>query len=153
MATFIADTVLQTALEAILKVAQGTLLVNTPYWGNIITASNLSAYNSIVTNLQAQGFTPQQISLWDRGIEYNTDIGLYWCLIKGAALHSYDDKFMNRFDRRKELNPAVVTNGGLFVYPQGPPEMISIITQDGSQDQFGTPEDPQDPRAGKVVRF
>jgi hypothetical protein len=153
MTTFIADTVLQTALEAILKVAQGTLLVNTPYWGDIITASNQSAFNSITTNLQAQGFSTQQIQAWDRGIEYNTDIGLYWCLVKGAALHSYDDKFISRFDRRKELNPAVVTNGGQFVYPVGPPQMISIIPQDGSRDQFGVPEDPNDPRQGKPVRF
>ncbi len=115
MAQFITDAQLTTALEACLKVTAGALASTT--WPAIVTASNLSAYQEIVGALTERGYTLTQIATWDRGGEFETDIGLFWCLTKGAGLHGNDPTFIFKLDRRAELKDVPVLLAGLEAAP------------------------------------
>jgi hypothetical protein len=96
----ITDTVLKTALASMLKVGIDAMHA---YWDGIIRDSNNAAWGEIQRRLTARGFTANQIASWEDSAEFNRDIGLFWCLVKGAGLHGYDDKFIKLLDRRAEL--------------------------------------------------
>ena len=87
------------------------------YWDNIITDANNSAWEDIREKLGRRGFTETQIDTWDRSEEFNKDIGLYWCLVKGGVGHNYDDRFIRQLDRRAELETIQVTIAGAVVQP------------------------------------
>ncbi len=112
---FITDNDLKTKLAANLKVADASQLP--AGWTQIITDSNAAAYANIVGVLSARGYTGAQIASWDRGAEFNSDLGLFWCLVKGAGLHGNDATFIDKLDRRKELEDVAIMNGGVLVTP------------------------------------
>ena len=89
------------------------------YWDPIVSDSNAAGYNEIVTKLVARGYSKAQVDAWDRGAEFEIDIALFWCLVKGAGLHGYDDKFINKLDRRAELDEVDVLIDGKLVDPAG----------------------------------
>jgi hypothetical protein len=70
------------------------------YWMEIVTSSHASAYQDIVGAFVARGFNATQINAWDRGIEFERDISLYYCLVAGGVLEVYNGK---ELDRRREL--------------------------------------------------
>ena len=120
---FLTDAELTTALVNVLRQTEGTL---PPAWGEIIAASNQSAYLDIRGALLSRGFEASQIDQWARGREFNLDIGLYWCLVKGAGLHGYDDRWAERLDRRKELYAVLVElSTGTPQAPTGDPGGVS----------------------------
>jgi len=111
---FITDAQLTSALSDALHrlVPNGADLM--PFFSGIITRANSTAYWEIVSALMGRGFDKvQQIDLWDRGPEYQTAIGLWWCLELGAAIDSdsYRGEALTdlKLDRRKELLTAFVT--------------------------------------------
>jgi hypothetical protein len=116
MAQFITDAELQAALEGVLMKPAGTLTsgpTGLPPWGVVITQANTQAYNDIVEKLTIRGYTQTQIAGWDYGVTYETMIGLYWCLYLGAALHNYDDKFVEKYRvYRDRLEDTLVIVGG-----------------------------------------
>ncbi len=89
------------------------------YWGTIVTDSRTAAYNEILSRLLARGFTPAQIASWDRGPEFEKDIALYWCLVKGEAAPTErpDDTLLEKLDRRDDLDDVLVTVGGILIDP------------------------------------
>lgn len=93
-------------LAGILKQASAALPT---YWDNIVSDSRTRAYNEIVSKLTDRGFTIAQIDTWDRRTEFELDIALFWCLVSGAGLAAYDDKFLKLFDRRLELDTVNLT--------------------------------------------
>lgn len=107
--TFITDADLKQYLADTLKVDMGTMPTA---WGRIVTAANSAAFLDIRGGLIRRGYRAADILNWDRGAEFNRDIGLYWCLVRGAGLHGYDDRFIKCFDRRKELTEVLVELGG-----------------------------------------
>lgn len=66
------------------------------------------AYQDILGELSARGFTVAQVGTWVRRVQFNLDIGLYWVLTKGASLQAFDEKFVNKLDRRAELADVVL---------------------------------------------
>jgi hypothetical protein len=102
---FIDSAELTTILEGALKVSAGAL---PDYWAKIVTDALASAYRDIRGALIQRSFTAAQVDAWDRGAEYQRDIGLYWCLVRGAGMHGYDDRFIKMLDRRKELETVLV---------------------------------------------
>src|ERR1700690_3472674 len=78
------------------------------FWTPIVSRSNTAAYWEIIHALMGRGFDKEtQIDLWDRGAEFQTAIGIWWCLEHGAAIDSdsYRAEALNelKLDRRKEL--------------------------------------------------
>ncbi len=131
---FITDAQLKTKLASNLKVADETTLP--AGWDGIITDSNSSAYQDIVSHLLNRGFTSVQINQWDRGAEFESDIGLFWCLVKGAGLHGNDPTFINKLDRRAELDTVSVTIGGEIVLPGGSSGEVGYGRLDTTDDLF-----------------
>jgi hypothetical protein len=99
MAGFISDATLSNALADVLQKSEPL----ETFWASIVTQSNLAAYQSIRDVMAARGFSPGQLAGWDRGIEFNTDIGLWWALQKGGTAKEFSDTFINSLDRRGEL--------------------------------------------------
>lgn len=106
MAEYITDAELKTALAPVLRKASVHDL--NPLWDGIVPDANEAAYNEIIGRLTNRGYSVAQIDQWARRYEFNRDIGLFWCLVKGAGLDGYDDKWIDRLDRREELDEVTI---------------------------------------------
>lgn len=100
MQTWITSAILKQALANMLHLEVASL---GKQWDQIVADSNQSAFLDIRGILIMRGYTAQQVMGWDRGPEFQRDIGLFWCLVKGAGLHPYDDRFIKQLDRREEI--------------------------------------------------
>jgi hypothetical protein len=153
---FITDSQLLDLIAAALKVGggQAALVATAPYWSTLASEANTAAYNEIVARLTARGFTPAQIAAWDRGAEFQKNIGLYWALVKGGALDGFDDRFIRALNQYvADVRDVLVTNGGVWQVTGDTPGTVSTGAFTGSNDLFGTPIDRDDPRLGDTVRF
>lgn len=132
---FITDAVLLAALKDVTQRSQGgegtgikfkgksgDLL---PFWTSIVMRANIAAYQEIIARLAERGFdVTTQIQLWDRGIEFQTAIGVWWCLVHGAALatDSYQAQALGeqakQLDRRWELKECAVMVGMIWQDPK-----------------------------------
>ena len=111
---FLADADLKAAVASLLSKAPADL---PSLWDGIITRANADAYGDIKRRLAVRGYTIAQIDAWDDGAEFQHSIGLFWTLSRAAGLHDYNDKFVNRLDRRAELDEVVVLTGAEVVIP------------------------------------
>lgn len=112
---FLQDSDIQTQLAAVLKTDASNL---DPYWtATLIPTWHANAYQDIVTRLTARGFTGNQIASWDRGKEFESCLSLFWLLTQGSGLHDFDDRAIERLDRRKELDTMLITSQGIELVP------------------------------------
>ena len=79
--SFITSGQLKTRVANALKVDENDLPGN---WDQTIEDAATDAYREIVGKLMARGFTQAQIDAWDRGAEFQRDIGLFWNLVLQA---------------------------------------------------------------------
>src|SRR5947209_1868334 len=99
MPSYNAISIIQDRLAGILKAADWpTLIAAAPYWTNIAADSQKAAYYEIQARLLPRGYSLADVTSWDRGAEFERDIALYWCLIKGAGLHDFEDKAVAKLD-------------------------------------------------------
>ena len=160
MASFISDDELFDLVAATLHKTVSDISRDAPFWRKIVVVANSKAYNEIVTRLAERGFTTKQISNWDRGIEFQRDIGRYWALNDGAGLGAYEDKFIDKFDRRKELsgegpnhiNAVSVLNASIFQHPSTDPIPLTTGALRTTDDLFN-PIDQSDPLRGDIVQW
>ncbi len=103
MPGFITDAVLNNAVCDEIQKARGTLTV---FWPGIITQANVWAYNEIAARLVARGFTLAQVTAWDRGAEFQTDLGVWKAISDNAAMapNTYNFAALAAKDRRDELS-------------------------------------------------
>lgn len=102
----------------------------------IVADANAAAYLDIVDPFVARGFTRGQVDAWDRGAEYQRDIGLFWCLLKGGGLVGYDPTLIKLLDRRGELKSVELPAQGTPQEQSGSPKVVgygSIAFETGSQ--------------------
>lgn len=124
--SFITDSQLLNRLAGVLKMKAEQIPVSAPYWPTIVTDSRQSAWNDILGQLVGvRGYSQAQVTSWDRGAEIQTDLGLFWCLVKGAGLHEFNDTFIKHLDRREELKAMPITIGGVVTSPGGAQPNIS----------------------------
>jgi hypothetical protein len=139
MPSFLTDAELKASLAATLKVDSSSLAA---YWDTLITECNQAAYLDVRGGIIQRGFTSTQADSWDRGKEFQRDIGLYWLLVKGAGLHEYDQKFVQLLDRRNELKSVLIeVAGGANQTPAGDPS-TSIFTPFSTDNDAWTLETP-----------
>jgi hypothetical protein len=123
---FITDAVLNQTVHDVL--AKSTTETLATFWNSIITQANLQAYGDISGALAERGYLPQIVALWDRGVEFQTSLGIFWALTAAATKdpEQYAGRTMlEKYDRRPELRgnlqkdvPAVaVLVGGVYQYP------------------------------------
>jgi hypothetical protein len=132
---FTSTAILATRLANHLKLAGGSADL-ADFWTNIISDSLNSAYLDIVSALMARGYTKAQVDAWDRGSEFETDIGLYWCLVKGAGLHGYDSTYIKLLDRRKELETVLLLDGSSLLETSTETGTPGYGNLDDTNDQF-----------------
>jgi hypothetical protein len=131
MPGFITDAQLFAVLAPVLHKANVDLQANQGFWAAIVTAANNSAYGEIAGRLAERAYSSAQVAGWDRGAEFQTQIGLYLALSMGAANQpeGYRDGMLRVLDYRPQLKDVSVLVSGKFVYPDG---------TDGSQGLVGT---------------
>lgn len=84
----------------------------------LVSESNESAVNEIVTALSEKGFTWPQIDSWDRVREFNKHLALFWVGSDAGFLTAYSPQWVDRFDRREELAAMKsITINGAIIYP------------------------------------
>lgn len=118
---FTSTTTLKARLAGMLKISDPDDLA--AYWTDIVSDSLTAAYNEIRSALARRGYNTTQIAAWDRGSEFETDLGLFWCLTKGAGLGAPDGRWIEKLDRREELKTVDVTIDGEMVTPAGRPQI------------------------------
>ncbi len=108
-----------------------TMTSSAPYWTDIITDAQTSAYQEIEGRLFKRGFILAQIVAWDRGAEFELSIMKYLSLVNGGGLSgNYDDRFIKMLDRRRELDDVMVSVAGVYIVPgQSQPGTINFGTQ------------------------
>jgi hypothetical protein len=88
-------------------------------WTELIDRSNKSAAFDIRAALIGRGFTDDQIEGWDRRVEFNEDLGLFWVFVRANLTGTYTDVMLNKLDRRKELKDMALTVDGVIITPGG----------------------------------
>ena len=123
---FVQDATLLGQIQSALAVPE--LDAGTP-WQAIAHYANIAAYGQIRAALARRGFSAAQIDAWDDGEQYQLDLGLFWALSKAGSTKDYDRKFIESFDRRKELATVFVTTGGVAVSPATPRVAVGSMAQ------------------------
>ncbi len=142
MPGFLTDLQLNNAVCDEIQKQRGTLTV---FWPGIITLANIWAYNEIAARLVARGFTLAQVTAWDRGAEFQTDLGVWKAVTDNASMApaSYNFAALASKDRRDELsgNPTkkieacIVTASYVFQAPIMPVGNVNT----GPRDDAGIP--------------
>lgn len=113
MGPWITDAELKTALADALNKSDPTKL-------NVSNAqlekANRWAAGCIHDVLVGRGFS-DYLDTWDRRKEFNECLGLYWLFTLGGVPYSNGDLFVNKLDRRKELETARIFVDGAAVRP------------------------------------
>lgn len=97
-------------------------------WPRTCKAANRTAYGTILRALMRRGYSQAQVDSWDGGIEYQTDIALWYAIVRGGLAKDYDPKYLSLFDRRAELATAMVTAGGVLLIPATPATSSGQLT-------------------------
>lgn len=151
--SFTTDAVLKPQLRDEMKLAASENLVVA--WDTIITRSRNAAYGCIVNAFLKRGYTKAQIDQWDRGIEFETDIAIWWALERGAAQNPDAQNQAHlaekKLDRRCELDDIAFTIGWVLVKPEGTYGQVTTGPRHTTEDLFVM--DPDDPRRGEVTEF
>ncbi len=142
MPPWITDDVLRKKLADTLETQPDKLGAS---WTTIIQDANLEAGFNVVDALTLRGYTSAQIDTWDRRKVFQTDLGLYWCYVKGTLLLSnYNVSSLKLLDRREEMMTIRVTAGGQFIAPLGlNPDGSGTAGIGGGSLTAGTAKDPR----------
>lgn len=134
--SYLTDAAAMDEIAALLKAAgKDDLLADAPYWETIVSRCNLAAYQEVLGSLLQRGFTRAQVDAWDRRVEFQRDLMVYWALTDGGALESFSDLFVRAKDRRKDLLTVQVFAGGVYVNPLagvGGPGVCSYGASEGA---------------------
>lgn len=66
-----------------------------------------------------RGYSQAQVDLWDRRVEFNIDLAMFWVFTKASIPFSYEQSTVNYLDRRKDLNDNLVFSIGGEIVPPG----------------------------------
>lgn len=104
-----ADSDIKETLRGILAKASASDMAGR--WTPIISQANLQAKLDIQTVLIARGYTPSQVEAWTGTFTFHVRQGVYWCLVLGASMHPYEDRFIEKLDIRDMLAEVTLTDG------------------------------------------
>jgi hypothetical protein len=111
---YIDTTVLLDALAKILQKQDATKL---GIGDTTLTNAVQYGYNEIIDRLTRRGFSSGQVDSWDRRVEFNTQISLWWCFACGGVPGNGTDQWVKNFDLRKDLDTVGVFIDGARVWP------------------------------------
>lgn len=144
------DTDVLADLADVLKQAAADL---PDHWGRIVPRAHASAVQEIYGRLLNRGFTAAQVDAWDRVEEFERDLSLYWCLVRGGAYGQIDEAALKALDRRKELDAVLLFINGVWVKPTGDqPGLVSTSGPSLDGGVFNYP-DPEAPGFGEYTKW
>ncbi len=110
---------LEQDVKDILKLSEdGTL---EPYWLRLIEKARQTGYTDLTEILLGRGYTIAQLDAWDNREVYNRQQALFWLYTESSLGIGYDDKEINKLDRRPQLlKAATIMVNGVPVVPGGP---------------------------------
>ena len=147
--SFITNNQLLQAIADRLKLASTSELP--AYWSSTIGPdANTAAYQEIVGQLLARGYSKSQVDAWDRGAEFQKSIGLFFALSNAGVYAGYDPETIENLDRREELERVIVTVSGEWVKPTG--DKPGLITTAGPSAEGGIFNFP-DPNGEELGRY
>lgn len=111
---FVTNMQVQTAIASRLKLTDVTKVPASVI--AMITDAINRGYQDIVSKLQGRGYTAGQVAAWDRAYEFNLDLAMFWTAVQSMNLEA-DDLWVQKLDRRKELDSVAVMIGGNLVNP------------------------------------
>lgn len=122
-------------IKAVLRgiLAKANVATVSDRWTPILTQANTQARMDITTIMIARGYTPSQIVAWEFTNSFHVRQSLYWALVFGAALHPYEDRFIEKLDIREMLESVTVTDGDTIV----PPALLGTIASVGDMEWDG----------------
>ncbi len=132
---FLADADISQALADMYRTTTGALPSQLT---NVVAQAHTAAYQDILSGLLARGFSLAQISLWDRGAEFERMLSLYWVLVNSGENVNYGPLVKN-YDRRQDLKTVLLSIAGVYQAPAAADTPGDI----GSGD-FDTGRDVQD---------
>lgn len=131
---FLSDSEFRQALADTLKIDVAKL---GSYWDRQCKQAHESAYLDVRGALLARGFTAAQADSWARGAEFERDIGLFWALVRGMGVANIGSEFIDRLDRRAELQTVMVEiASGEPQEPAGTPPRIDYGVLNTSNDEW-----------------
>lgn len=106
------------------------------YWDNQCADAAATGYSDILGILMGKGYTMAQLDAWDTRVQFSRQQSLFWLLTESSLGIGYDDKEINKLDRRKELQEAVtIMINGEAVKPGATGDVSGIgggvISEDG----------------------
>ena len=107
-----------TLKDALGKILQKADLTKLAVRDTTLTNAVQYAYNEIIDRMTKRGFSQAQIDQWDRRVEFNTQIGLWWCFACGGVPANGDDRWVKNFDLRKDLDSVGLFIGGARQWPE-----------------------------------
>lgn len=120
---FLTDADVRLAVAGTLKVDPADLA---GYWDDLIRQCHQSAYWDVRGALLQRGFTAAQVDAWDRGAEFERDLTIYWCLVRGGTLvPALSAEALDRLDRRAELAAVLVETAAAPQPPARTPGQIA----------------------------
>jgi hypothetical protein len=116
--TFVLDSDVIQQVSAILhKTAQDPLSGD---YIELCVRGNQASAADIYRILIARGYDANQLAQWDDLATFALDQATYWVLMRAPGFGGLDIKFVQQFDRRKELAELVcITIGGVATPPGG----------------------------------
>lgn len=96
-------------------------------WTPIIDQASLQSKVDIETTLISRGYTPSQVQGWTYCATFHIRQAVYWALVFGAALHPYEDRFIEKLDMRETLETVTLTDGDDVLTPG----LLGTIAQTG----------------------
>jgi hypothetical protein len=110
------------------------------YWGTIINAALNQSYGYLLDAMTKRGFLKVIIDQWDRGAEFQQDLGVWAALQRISTQTSVkiEQEAINLFDRRGELNGGQQMIGGKLVKVDGVGLLVNGVWQDPGQSTVTT---------------
>lgn len=88
------------------------------YWPPLCAKAAETAYADLAGVLLGKGYTIAQLDQWDFRRAYSRQQALFWLYTESSLGIGYDDKEINKLDRRKELTESatILINGAAVGY-------------------------------------
>lgn len=107
---FTTDATIGALLANVLKQpSYAALTTAAAYWTGLVTVGHTQATNLIYETLGKKGYdSVLQIPFWDRGVEYETVLGVGKTLILGGGLDQVGKAFIEQYQDLEKILPATL---------------------------------------------
>lgn len=121
---FTTDAVIKSDVAAALKLASVSDLPD--WWDDVIERCHTAAYQEIVGAMLGRGFTKAQVDAWDRGVEFERTLALYFVFTSPQGAGNFDIQAVKLWDRREDLQTTLIYASGSWTSPGESPGTVGI---------------------------